>query len=173
MKSRREKKVLDLDAVHGEDEYIFTPLQMSRILQFLKRRLKAIVIGVSVTIALVILAAVVTVAAGVRKDNKLEHQNKKLQAQAEVLAVQAEVLKQAIIDIQDTRTGNQINNCFTQQEIQVAHNNLVLYLTHIPGTTRDPRAEDFEKKNLVPVRDCTPEGIKKYNEQQTKVEPQP
>jgi hypothetical protein len=92
-------------------------------------------------------------------------------------------LERAVVEIKEVRATGQINNCFTQQEIQESHNKLTLGVENLVttvfvatgkarGQAVDPESEigkfikflnDDLHLNVVSVRDCTPEGIAEYN----------
>lgn len=72
--------------------------------------------------------------------------------------------EEAIALLKVQRDEARMSTCLNDRTFATGHNGLVLYLTHIPGRPPpDPAvAEAFEKANLVPVRECTPEAIDEF-----------
>lgn len=68
------------------------------------------------------------------------------------------------------RTEARVIACEKDLKFAQGHNNLILYFANLPASPNDTRSpeeraaliEDFKMKNLVPVPDCTPEGIKRF-----------
>lgn len=78
----------------------------------------------------------------------------------------------AVDGVIEQRTEARRVTCEKDHRFAEGHNNLILYFANLPPSPNDSRTpeqraaliEDFKAKNLVPVPDCSPEGITDFYE---------
>lgn len=162
---------IDLTSPKKPGEKVLSTLQLSRLVTFIVTNLRTIRrIGVGMLVLVIFLLAVFY-GATTSQNNKLEKQNGRLEM--------------TVANIVSTRTESRIQNCIKDKKFAEGHNKFVnddadgdrafLLTLATSGGRQEIRPQDqpivdqeiakIEKQrteNLVPVPDCSPQGIEDF-----------